>query len=139
MAPSQGLKERARDIYGRDLRVFTAAHIVCADTDEQAQAEYDRMVHEFGDWEAARNAIRLLIPNSRSAQFDDKGMAANAIAGFFAMPLVGSPQTVADKMVALSAAGLDGLALSWLDYSAGLAQYRTQLLPLLVRAGVREG
>jgi alkanesulfonate monooxygenase SsuD/methylene tetrahydromethanopterin reductase-like flavin-dependent oxidoreductase (luciferase family) len=133
------LKRRARDTSGRELRVFTAAHVVCAETNAEAQRQFDRMLHEFGDWEAARNAVRLLIPNSQSADFDQQGMAASAIAGFFALPLVGSPATIAEKMAEMSAAGLDGLALSWLDYTAGIEQYRDQLLPLLVQAGVRKG
>jgi hypothetical protein len=42
-------------------------------------------------------------------------------------------------MAELADAGLDGLALSWLDYGEGLQQYRDELLPLLVRDGVRAG
>lgn len=132
------LKRHALETYGRDLRVFTAAHIVCADTDAEAQRDYERMVDELGDRDAARNAIRLLIPNSQSAEFDH-GMSASAIAGFFALPLIGSPETVVAQMAELSAAGVDGLAVSWLDYTAGLEQYRDQLLPLLVQAGLRKG
>lgn len=133
------LKGHAREAYVRDLRVFAAAHIVCADTDEAAQIAYERMVHEFGDWDAARTAIRLLIPNSQSAKFDEKGMAASAIAGFFALPLIGSPATVVAQMGALADAGIDGLAVSWLSYQDGIRQYRAELLPLMVDAGLREG
>lgn len=120
-----------------DLRVFAAAHVVCADTDQQARDDLRRMVEEYGDQAAAENALRLLIPNSRSADFDTEGMAAAAIAGFFAMPLVGSPETVVEGMLELADAGIDGLALSWLDYEAGLAQYDAVLRPLLERAGLR--
>ncbi len=131
------IKQLAADS-GRDLRVFTAAHVVCADTDAEARRRFDAMVQEHGDWDAARNALRLLAPNSASADFD-QGMAASAIAGFFALPLVGSAETVARGMAELADAGLDGLALSWLDYGEGLQQYRDELLPLLVRDGVRVG
>ena len=132
-----GLKSLARTSYGRDLRVFAAAHVVCAETDELAQAAYERMVHEHGDWEAARTAMRLLIPNSQSVDFDADGIGASAIAGFFALPLVGSPETVVAAMTAMADAGLDGLALSWLDYDEGLEQYDRLLRPLLVQGGVR--
>lgn len=132
------VKEEARTRHQRELLVFAGAHVVCAPTDAQAKAEYDRMVNEFGDHDAARNAIRLLIPNSGSGNFDADGMAASAIAGFFAPPLIGSPETVAGQMVQLADAGLDGLALSWLDYRAGLVQYQEQLRPLLIEAGLRK-
>jgi alkanesulfonate monooxygenase SsuD/methylene tetrahydromethanopterin reductase-like flavin-dependent oxidoreductase (luciferase family) len=122
---------------GRELRVFVAGHLVCAATDTEAQAEHRRQVDEFGDHEAARNAIRLLIPNSGSADFDQASMEAAAIAGFFALPLVGSPDTITRRLLGLADAGVDGLALSWLDYEAGIAQYREQLLPVLEEAGLR--
>ncbi len=123
--------------HGRDLSVFVAGHIVCAETDAAAQAEYRRQTTELGDHEAARNAIRLLIPNSASADFDHEYMQAAAIAGFFALPLVGSPQTIVERLAALSAAGVSGVAVSWLDYEAGIDQYSTLLAPVLAEAGLR--
>lgn len=131
------LKQSAAEGGNPGLRVFAAAHVVCADTDERARADLAQMVDEHGDQQAAANALRLLIPNSRSADFDTEGMAAAAIAGFFAVPLVGSPETVAAGMAELADAGIDGLALSWLDYEAGIAQYDEVLRPLLERAGLR--
>jgi alkanesulfonate monooxygenase SsuD/methylene tetrahydromethanopterin reductase-like flavin-dependent oxidoreductase (luciferase family) len=122
---------------GRELSVYVAGHVVCAATDAEAQAEHRRQVEEFGDMEAAANAIRLLIPNSQSADFDHESMRAAAVAGFFALPLVGSPETVAGQMLELAEAGVDGIALSWLDYEHGIAQYADTLLPVLREAGLR--
>jgi alkanesulfonate monooxygenase SsuD/methylene tetrahydromethanopterin reductase-like flavin-dependent oxidoreductase (luciferase family) len=123
--------------YGREPRVFAGAHVVCAASQARAEEELARMVAEYGDADAAQRAIRLLVPNSRSADFDAAGMAASAIAGFFALPLVGTPERVVEQMKELSDAGVDGLALSWLDYEAGLRQYADELRPLLVAAGLR--
>jgi len=123
--------------HGRELSVFVAGHIVCAETDAAAQEEYRRQTVELGDHEAAANAIRLLIPNSASADFDQESMRAAAIAGFFALPLVGSPQTITEQLQELSAAGVAGVALSWLDYEAGIAQYDAVLRPVLEEAGLR--
>jgi alkanesulfonate monooxygenase SsuD/methylene tetrahydromethanopterin reductase-like flavin-dependent oxidoreductase (luciferase family) len=92
--------------------------------------------------EQLRDAIAMGIDDGILLETDgsdwDPQATAAAIAGFFALPLVGSPATVVDGMVALSAAGVDGLALSWLDYPAGLRQYRDELLPRLARAGLRK-
>ncbi|MGF1662881.1 MAG: hypothetical protein ACFCVG_10525 [Kineosporiaceae bacterium] len=87
--------------------------------------------------EAAANAIRLPIPNSQSADFDRESTRAAAVAGFFALSLVGSPDTITSRLVALSAAGVDGIALSWLDYEHSIDQYRTTLHPVLAEAGLR--
>jgi alkanesulfonate monooxygenase SsuD/methylene tetrahydromethanopterin reductase-like flavin-dependent oxidoreductase (luciferase family) len=59
------------------------------------------------------------------------------IAGFWALPIIGSPDQIAEKLVALHRAGLDGIALSWPDYQEGLGQLEHEILPLLVQAGVR--
>ncbi len=135
--PIAGMKDLADESYGRRLSVFGAGHIVCAPTEREAHDAYDRMVHEFGDWVAADNALRLLIPNSQSAQFDRKGMGAAAIAGFFALPVIGTPDQIVEQLVEMADAGMDGLAMSWLDYEDGLRTYDEQLRPLLVRAGLR--
>jgi hypothetical protein len=44
---------------------------------------------------------------------------------------------IVEQMGRLADAGVDGLALSWLDYDAGLAQYDALLRPLLVESGLR--
>jgi alkanesulfonate monooxygenase SsuD/methylene tetrahydromethanopterin reductase-like flavin-dependent oxidoreductase (luciferase family) len=134
----ESIKTDALERQGRDLKVFAGAHIVCAPSEAAAREDLARMVEEYGDLEAARTAIRLLIPDSQSAAFDADAMAASAITGFFALPLVGTPEQVVDQMRELSDAGVDGLALSWLDYEAGLDQYASDLQPLLVRAGLRQ-
>jgi len=36
----------------------------------------------------------------------------------------------------LTTNGFDGLTPSWVDYDEGIAQYRDQLRPLLVKAGL---
>jgi len=96
-------------------------------------------VHEAGDWPGVRNLLDVLIPNSRSALGDEwESMAANMIAGYGALPLVGTADQIVDGLVAFADAGLDGLTLSWVDYAAGLAQFEEVLLPRLIEAGLRE-
>lgn len=131
------MKAEPRDAGRGPLSVFGAAHVVCADTEREARRQWDHMVNDVGDREAADNAVRMLIPNSQSADFDREGMAASAIAGFFALPLIGTPEQVVSQALELSDAGVDGLAVSWLDYATGIAQYDEVLAPLMVQAGLR--
>jgi alkanesulfonate monooxygenase SsuD/methylene tetrahydromethanopterin reductase-like flavin-dependent oxidoreductase (luciferase family) len=65
-------------------------------------------------------------------------MAANLIAGYGAIPLVGTPEQVVDGMLAFSKAGLDGITLSWVKYEEGLTQFRDTLLPMMQQAGLRD-
>lgn len=64
-------------------------------------------------------------------------MGAAAIAGFFAIPLVGTPEQVVAGLRDMADAGLDGVAISWIDYEDGIARYARDLHPLMVEAGLR--
>jgi alkanesulfonate monooxygenase SsuD/methylene tetrahydromethanopterin reductase-like flavin-dependent oxidoreductase (luciferase family) len=123
---------------GRSIKVFGQGYIVCRSSEAEARAARDRYVHELGDWEGVRNLLDVLIPNSQSALGDEwEAMAANMIAGYGALPLVGTPDQVVDGMQAFSDAGLDGMTLSWLDYPAGIEQFEKELRPRPVEAGLR--
>jgi alkanesulfonate monooxygenase SsuD/methylene tetrahydromethanopterin reductase-like flavin-dependent oxidoreductase (luciferase family) len=49
------VKARARNEFNRDLRVFGAAHILCAPSEDAARRRYEEVVTERGDWAAARD------------------------------------------------------------------------------------
>lgn len=139
-AIAREVKALARDEYGRDIQVFGQGHIVCFDTEAEARRYYDRYVHERGDWEGARNMLASVIPNSQSVPaLALDAMAENAIAGYGAVPLVGTPDQVVAQLGEFADAGLDGISVSWVDYLGGLAQFREVLLPRLVSAGLRKG
>jgi alkanesulfonate monooxygenase SsuD/methylene tetrahydromethanopterin reductase-like flavin-dependent oxidoreductase (luciferase family) len=123
---------------GRKIKVFGQGYIVCRDTQAEANAFRDQYVNELGDWDGVRNLLDVLIPNSQSALGDQwEAMAANMIAGYGALPLVGTPDQVVAGMRAFADAGLDGLTVSWVDYAQGIEQFDKQLRPRLVEAGLR--
>jgi alkanesulfonate monooxygenase SsuD/methylene tetrahydromethanopterin reductase-like flavin-dependent oxidoreductase (luciferase family) len=80
------------------------------------------------------------MPNSRSADWESLKMEQileGTVAGLWALPLVGTPDQVAQQIVDLHESGLDGVAFSWPDFDEGLEQLETSILPRLVEAGVR--
>ena len=124
--------------HGREISVFGQGYIVCRDTEAEAIAFRDNYVNELGDRAGVRNLLDVLIPNSQSALGDQwEAMAANMIAGYGALPLVGTPDQVVAGMQAFADAGLDGLTVSWVDYPAGIEQFEKQLRPRLIEAGLR--
>lgn len=138
-AIAKNVKNLARETYGRDIQVFGQGYIVCRETEGEAIAYRDHYVNEMGDWEGVGNLLDVLVPNSQSALGDGwRGMASNLIAGYGALPLVGTPEQVVAGMQAFSDAGLDGISLSWVDYLGGIEQYDKVLRPMLVSAGLRE-
>ena len=58
-------------------------------------------------------------------------------AGHGGYPLVGTPESVVNDLLRLSAMGVDGVLLSWLDYEEELQQWIEQVLPLMGSAGLR--
>jgi dimethylsulfone monooxygenase len=133
------IKALAREA-GREIRVFGRGHIVCADTDARARERYDRIHRRLADEAGARNVVRINIPNSQSADWETIEMqriVEGMVAGFWALPLVGTPERIVDTIAGLHAAGLDGVALSWPDFDEGLQQLEDELLPRLVEAGLR--
>jgi alkanesulfonate monooxygenase SsuD/methylene tetrahydromethanopterin reductase-like flavin-dependent oxidoreductase (luciferase family) len=58
-------------------------------------------------------------------------------AGWGGYPLVGTADHIAGELAALSAIGIDGVVLSWVDYRAGLDSFGRTVLPRLEQAGLR--
>lgn len=134
---ADGVRALARQ-QGRGMQVFGQCYVVCRDTEQEARAFVDKYVHELGDWTGVRNLLDVLIPNSKSALGSEwEAMAANMIAGYGALPLVGTPDQVVEGLVRLADAGLEGTTLSWVDYHAGIEQYDRVLKPRLIEAGLR--
>jgi len=134
------IKQLAREQHGREIKVFARAHVVCRDSEEQARRDYDRIHKELADVQGARNVVRMNMPNSQSTDWESMSMqrtVESMVAGFFALPLVGTAQQIVQMMVALHESGADGIALSWPDFDEGLTQMEQELLPLLVEAGLR--
>ena len=60
---------------------------------------------------------------------------ANGMGG---LPLVGDPDSVAREMAQLTAAGLTGIAVSFVNYLEELPYFCAEVLPRLARLGLRE-
>jgi len=142
-APTQiaEIKALARERFGREIRVFGRGHVVCRDNELEARAFYDHVHREVADYEGAANVTGISRVHSQSTDWsaDERRLLEGMIAGFWGIPMVGSPDQVAQKMLDLHEAGADGIAISFVDYDDGLERMETQLLPRLVAAGVRSG
>lgn len=132
------IRALAREQFDRDIMIFGMGHIVCADTEREAQDFFRHYVHDKGDWSGARNLLNTLLPNSQSASPEQfESMAAHFIAGYAAIPLVGTPEHVVEGMLRMSEIGLDGITLSWVDYETGLAQFGERVAPMMRETGLR--
>ena len=124
--------------YQRQCGVMSYALVCCRDSEQEAQALYQRIVDE-GDWEAANNVMALLGMESGSFDEQIKQFGERFIAGWGGYPLVGTPEQVVDKMLELNALGVEGLILAWLDYYEELDYFGKKVMPLMIEAGLRKG
>lgn len=134
-ATARSVKDQALAQFGKELSVFSQAYIICRDTDSEARDVYAAIAETHGDQEGADNLLNAFVPNSGSADWN--AMRPAIIAGWGSYPLVGSPATVADGLIALSEHGLDGMVVSWPDYLTGIDQFDKLVMPYLEKAGVR--
>ncbi|MGI6872020.1 LLM class flavin-dependent oxidoreductase [Amycolatopsis sp. 3B14] len=134
----QGYKAMARDEFGRDVKVWTHTVVVQRDTDAEAEAYLRRFSVEYEDTESVDAWMRLQGIEAQTMPPEvAAAMRQRFAAGAGAFPLVGTVETIADRMEMLSAAGIDGTLLTWVDYDAGLADFTRDVLPLLEKRGLR--
>ena len=131
------VKQRAAQ-HRRECGVMTYGLVCCRDTEAEAREVYDSIVRH-GDWEATENIMKMLGIESSSFGNQDtvRNLGERFIAGWGGYPLVGTPEQVVEKMLAIHAMGIDGFILSWLDYAQELEYFGARVMPLLRQAGLR--
>jgi dimethylsulfone monooxygenase len=131
----------AREEYGRDVKVWSNATIIQAETEAEARAFYNYYVNEKGDWEAARYVIDTMGAEINARDYPPerrKAMAEMMISGWGGFPLIGTKEQIVDGLTALSKVGFDGILLSWPRYIEGMREFRDVTYPLLKQAGLRD-
>ncbi len=131
------IRERSQK-QGRDVGIYTVCHVVCRETQAEAEAYYERYAVTEADHAAVDNhmAQKKEFANShdRSA-FDLYRKRFAGGAGTY--PLVGTPEKIVDDLVKISAEGYAGAALSFVNYSDELPFFCERVLPLMRQAGLR--
>ncbi len=132
------LRNTARDEFGRDIEVWSGAWVLCRPTEEEAQAEYRRVLVEEGDYSIIDSMPPGVVPPLDDMPKEEADMMrAKLLAGFGSIHLVGTPEQVADKLEAMSAIGLDGIVLTFVDYEPEIANFTANVMPLLEQRGLR--
>lgn len=130
------LKQKGVDA-GKDINVLTFSHIICRPTEEEAQAERQHVMDNI-DWSATDNLINLQFAHAQSFPHDLLNSIREGMAlGHGGFPMVGTPQQVADGLIALHEAGFKGTTLSFFDYAAEFPYFRDNVLPILAEKGIR--
>jgi FMNH2-dependent dimethyl sulfone monooxygenase len=125
--------------HDRSIEPWSLGYVVCRDSEAEAQEYLSWYADEHGDWEGATNALGLM--NVESSTFDEQSWRAarqSFIAGAGGFALVGTPETIVDRLSTLSDIGLEGCLLICADWLPELDNVRERILPLMEQAGLRE-
>jgi dimethylsulfone monooxygenase len=136
LAAVSGLVER-RKAQGWPLQIVTTTHVVCRETDAEAEAYYHYYAVDHADTEAVDYHMSMARRNRQvdTAQiFNERKRYA---AGLGSHPLIGSPERIAQELVRLSGMGIDGVTLSFVNFKNELPFFIARVLPLLQQAGLR--
>jgi alkanesulfonate monooxygenase SsuD/methylene tetrahydromethanopterin reductase-like flavin-dependent oxidoreductase (luciferase family) len=125
-----------RDNAGRNIDVFASAHLICRPTRKEADEFYHHVVYDLGDWEIVDRVAEERTRGRYTPLAALTGLKERLISGGATFPIVGSYDEVAEMFARMSAAGLNGIALSLLDYVGEFPALQEVLLRL-ERLGVR--
>jgi dimethylsulfone monooxygenase len=131
------LKKQAADA-GRAVDVLTFAHVVCRPTEKEATAYLEHFGRVHADWDAVDNLVRLQFAHAQSFPHDLLALIRDRMAaGHGGYPLTGTPEQVAQGIIALHDAGFRGTTLSFVDYAEEFPYFRDTVLPMLEAHGIR--
>jgi FMNH2-dependent dimethyl sulfone monooxygenase len=128
------VKAAARQV-GREVRVIINPMVILGETDAAA-ADYAEAIisHSvvaggiFGNFKSDAQAW---------ASRKDYDTARQRALGGGNLQIIGGPETIADNIAQLKAAGIDGVQLSFYDFAPDLALFGRSVLPLLKARGLR--
>ena len=124
--------------FGRDVGVYTVCHVVCRETQAEAEAYYERYAVVEADHAAVDAHMAGKQEFSRSHDAASYSRYRKRFAGGAGTyPLVGTPERIAADVETIAAQGYAGAALSFVNYTEELPFFCARVLPLLRQAGLR--
>lgn len=133
---------------GRSTEVFMQTHFICRPTRKEAEDYYYYFAEEQADEDALAYFFRqrtatltkgaeLPFMRKRVDRFTQS--TGKRYSGLFPSmyPIVGTPDDVVDELVKISATGVAGSTLVFLNYLDELPYFVDEVLPRMQRAGLR--
>lgn len=134
-----GMKQEAREKYDRNVGVLTLGHVVCRPTTSEAEDYLAYYADENADWGAVDYLMELQGLHAQSFTPEMlETMRSRFASGHGSLPLVGTPEEVAEQIRAVSDAGFDGMTLAFVDYTREVTEFGRDVMPILERMGVHK-
>jgi alkanesulfonate monooxygenase SsuD/methylene tetrahydromethanopterin reductase-like flavin-dependent oxidoreductase (luciferase family) len=141
-APHVAETKRRAGERGRHIQVWTPVGVICRPTQTEAE-DYLRHVVDHADWGAIGYLAEMHAKEGRvrtdpqdRVHSGHNPIARRALArGSYCV--IGDPDAVTREFARLRSAGLDGLALNFVDYLEELPYFAAEVLPRLEKLGLR--
>jgi dimethylsulfone monooxygenase len=135
----ENYKKMAREEFGREIQLWTNCAVTQRDTQKEAEDYLRRYSEEYLDTEVM-DSLMLTISKENNIPTDSPALAfmRRRMAVGAGHPLVGTAQSIAEELAAISRIGIDGVILTWVDYVDGVGRFNRGVLPLLEQAGLRK-
>jgi FMNH2-dependent dimethyl sulfone monooxygenase len=128
---------RGREL-GKQMRVCANGFIVCRPTKREAEDYLQYYSQDNADWDAVDHLMQLNGTYARTYATDHfVKFRSRWAAGHGGYPVVGGPDEVAAELIRIAEAGFFGFCFSFVNYRDEFPFFRDEVLPRLVRAGVR--
>jgi len=117
-------KENAH--YDKDLKYGMSAFVICRDTDSEAVEELEKLQSSLGKSEKLKSVDKDAIHKKTSSR--SKGIGSN---GGIAAGLVGSPKTIAEKMMEFNKEGVELFLLQFHPMFREIERFSREVMPIL--------
>ncbi len=125
---------------GRTVGALATAHVVCRPSLAEAEAYYHRYAVTLEDTAAVDRHMSDKQAHSGSHDPATYRLHRKRFAGGAGtFPLIGTPASIVEQLLQMSAIGYRGVALSFVNFKDELPYFIASVLPMLRDAGLREG
>jgi alkanesulfonate monooxygenase SsuD/methylene tetrahydromethanopterin reductase-like flavin-dependent oxidoreductase (luciferase family) len=131
-------KSMAREKYGREIQVWTMATIVQRETQAEAEAYLKHYAVDNADVETVDAWAKTIMANARPlTPFEIQDRRMRGAAGAGGTILVGDAGRITEQIESLSASGLDGMLIGYVDFADGIKRLVRDVFPKLEAKGLR--
>ncbi|MFQ5971833.1 MAG: LLM class flavin-dependent oxidoreductase, partial [Alphaproteobacteria bacterium] len=133
----EDIRARAREV-GRALGVFTTTHVVCRETEKEAEDYYELYAVTDADHGAVdlHMSLKKEFAHSHDPHVFDQYRKRFA-GGVGTYPLIGTPERIVEEMIRMHEIGFAGTTVSFVNFKDELPFFLDRVLPLMEEAGLR--
>ncbi|VEF46769.1 luciferase-like monooxygenase [Bacillus freudenreichii] len=144
MGPEDGaevvktITRMAKEKHKRNVGIFTISHVVCRPTKQEALDYLHYYAEENADWGAVDYLMGLQKMHAKSFSEEIlRTFRSRFAAGHGSVPLIGTPDDVANEIRKYYDVGFTGMTVAFVDYINELEYFAQEVLPRLERMGIR--